>query len=112
MPRASAGGAFAHKGLFAMAATYAFHIAQNQPLVDGNKRTDLLAAIVFDALDQGTRADAGQVALAWVLRRAPVNSALIGASRPSQVDGLRGATKSLALGDAEPAEIDRPGHMA
>lgn len=26
---------------------YAFHIAQNQPFVDGNKRTGLLAAIVF-----------------------------------------------------------------
>lgn len=47
MPRASAGGAFAHEDLFAMAAAYAFHIAQNQPFVDGNKRTGLLAAIVF-----------------------------------------------------------------
>lgn len=26
---------------------YAFHIAQNQPFVDGNKRTGLLAALVF-----------------------------------------------------------------
>jgi len=47
MPRASAGGEFAHEDLFAMAAAYAFHIAQNQPFVDGNKRTGLLAAIVF-----------------------------------------------------------------
>jgi death on curing protein len=47
MPRASAGGEFAHPDLFAMAAAYAFHIAQNQPFVDGNKRTGLLAAIVF-----------------------------------------------------------------
>jgi death-on-curing protein len=47
MPRASAGGEFAHKDLFAMAAAYAFHIAQNQPFVDGNKRTGLLSAIVF-----------------------------------------------------------------
>ena len=30
-----------------MAAAYAFHIAQNQPFVDGNKRTGLLAALVF-----------------------------------------------------------------
>lgn len=29
--RASAGGAFAHEDLFAMAAAYAFHIAQNPP---------------------------------------------------------------------------------
>jgi death on curing protein len=47
MPRASAGGEFAHPDLFAMAAAYAFHIAQNQAFVDGNKRTALLAAIVF-----------------------------------------------------------------
>ena len=47
MPRASAGGEYAHQDLFAMAAAYAFHIAQNQPFVDGNKRTGLLAAIVF-----------------------------------------------------------------
>jgi death-on-curing protein len=47
MPRATAGGEFAHEDLFAMAAAYAFHIAQNQPFIDGNKRTGLLAAIVF-----------------------------------------------------------------
>jgi death-on-curing protein len=47
VPRASAGGEFAHEDLFAMAAAYAFHIAQNQPFVDGNKRTGLLAALVF-----------------------------------------------------------------
>jgi death-on-curing protein len=47
MPRATAGGEFAHEDLFAMAAAYAFHIAQNQPFLDGNKRTGLLAALVF-----------------------------------------------------------------
>ncbi len=47
MPRATAGGEFAHEDLFAMAAAYAFHIAQNQPFVDGNKRMGLLAALVF-----------------------------------------------------------------
>lgn len=57
MPRASAGGAFAHEDLFAMAAAYAFHIAQNQPFVDGNKRTGLLAAIVFLELNGQTVGD-------------------------------------------------------
>lgn len=47
MARASAGGEFVHTDLFEMAAAYAFHIAQNQPFADGNKRTGLLAAIVF-----------------------------------------------------------------
>lgn len=46
-PRATFGGDVVHENLFAMAAAYAFHVAQNQPFVDGNKRTGLLAALVF-----------------------------------------------------------------
>lgn len=33
--------------LFQIAATYAFHIAENQPYIDGNKRTGLLSALNF-----------------------------------------------------------------
>lgn len=47
MPRATFDGTFVHESLFAMAAAYAFHIAENQPFVDGNKRTGVLAAVVF-----------------------------------------------------------------
>lgn len=47
MPRATFGGTFVHEDHFAMAAAYAFHIAQNQPFVDGNKRAGLAAALVF-----------------------------------------------------------------
>lgn len=47
MPQATFGGAFVHEDLFAMAAAYAFHIAENQPFVDGNKRTGVLSAVVF-----------------------------------------------------------------
>jgi len=46
-PRLAFGDQFAHEGLFAMAAAYLFHIASNHPFVDGNKRTALLAALVF-----------------------------------------------------------------
>lgn len=46
-PQASFGGELANEGLFAMAAAYLFHIVNNHPFVDGNKRTGLLAAIVF-----------------------------------------------------------------
>lgn len=46
-PKATFGGEFVHTDLFAMAAAYAFHIAENQPFLDGNKRTGLLAALVF-----------------------------------------------------------------
>lgn len=37
--------------LAAIAAAYAFHIAQNQPLVDGNKRTAMGSALTFLKLD-------------------------------------------------------------
>ena len=40
-------GQFLHEDLFAMAAAYAFHIAENQPFFDGNKRTAIGAALVF-----------------------------------------------------------------
>jgi death on curing protein len=46
-PQAGIDGQFLHSDLFLMAAAYAFHIAENQPFVDGNKRTGLLAALVF-----------------------------------------------------------------
>ena len=44
-------GEYLHNGLFEMAAAYAFHIAENQPFLDGNKRTGLNAAIVFLGLN-------------------------------------------------------------
>ena len=47
MPAATFGQQFLHENLFQMAAAYAFHIAENQPFVDGNKRTGLNAALVF-----------------------------------------------------------------
>jgi death-on-curing protein len=46
-PQASFGGDFVHQGIFEMAAAYAFHIAENQPFIDGNKRCALAAALVF-----------------------------------------------------------------
>lgn len=46
-PAATFDGEFLHEDLFHMAAAYAFHIAENQPFVDGNKRTALNAALVF-----------------------------------------------------------------
>src|SRR3954469_16674328 len=46
-PQASFGGEYLHNGFFEMAAAYAFHIAENQPFLDGNKRTALTSALVF-----------------------------------------------------------------
>jgi death-on-curing protein len=50
-PQASFGGEYVHDGLFAMAAAYAFHNTENQPFVDGNKRTALASALVFLGLN-------------------------------------------------------------
>ena len=47
-----------------------------------------------------------QMAIAWVLRGGGITSALIGASRPSQVEDCVGAVKNLDFTDAELAEID------
>lgn len=47
MPTAGFGDSYFHADLFAMAAAYVFHIVQNQPFVDGNKRAGAVAAIVF-----------------------------------------------------------------
>lgn len=46
-PQASFGGEYLHADIFEMAAAYAFHIAENQPFLDGNKRTALVSALVF-----------------------------------------------------------------
>ena len=47
MPYASFGNEYLHADIFEMAAAYAFHIAQNHPFIDGNKRAALGSALVF-----------------------------------------------------------------
>lgn len=48
-----------------------------------------------------------QMAIAWVLRDGAITSALIGASRPAQVEDCLGALANLAFTPEELAEIDR-----
>jgi len=50
-PQASFGGQFLHKDMFEMAAAYLYHIVQNHPFIDGNKRTGAATAIIFLALN-------------------------------------------------------------
>lgn len=47
IPQAGFGGRLLHSSLFEMAAAYAYHISENQPFVDGNKRTALASALIF-----------------------------------------------------------------
>ena len=51
VPRQSFGGDYLHPTLFEMAAAYAFHLAENQAFVDGNKRVGLAAATAFLAMN-------------------------------------------------------------
>lgn len=47
MPRAMFEGEFLHRDLYEMGAAYLYHIVQNHPFVDGNKRTGTATALVF-----------------------------------------------------------------
>ena len=47
MPVSSFSGYYLHTSLFDKAAAYLFHICQNHPFIDGNKRVALAAALVF-----------------------------------------------------------------
>jgi death-on-curing protein len=51
MPAAALGGQFLHGDLCEMAAAYLFHLVQNHPFIDGNKRVGAVAAYVFLALN-------------------------------------------------------------
>ncbi|NIA14852.1 MAG: type II toxin-antitoxin system death-on-curing family toxin [Nitrospiraceae bacterium] len=50
-PSATFGGRFLYKTLFEVGAAYLYHITQNHPFVDGNKRVGIVAALVFFALN-------------------------------------------------------------
>ena len=81
MPQASFGGEYPHKNLFEMAAAYLFHIVQNHPFIDGNKRTGAAAGVIFLAMN-GVEIDADE-------------------------DGLVDITLRVARGQAGKAEIAR-----
>src|ERR1044071_9799616 len=46
-PQSSFGGESPYSDLIEVAAAYLFYICRNHPFLDGNKRTALMAAIVF-----------------------------------------------------------------
>lgn len=61
-PQAMFGGKYLHQNVFEMAAAYLFHLVQNHPFLDGNKRTGAVAALVF--LDfNGVEVDAAKGSL-------------------------------------------------
>ena len=86
-PEASFAGEWLHRDLYDMAAAYAYHLCQNHPFFDGNKRTALACALTFLELNDVSvrdpkgllksamlRTASGQMhkpALASLLRRLP-----------------------------------------
>ena len=60
----------------------------------------------LDALARRRGQPLAQLALAWVLRHPGMTSALVGASRVSQIEDAVGALANLEFSVAELAEID------
>ena len=46
-PQSGFGGHYLHADLFEMASAYLFHLVQNHPFLDGNKRVGAAAALTF-----------------------------------------------------------------
>jgi death on curing protein len=47
LPESTYDGKYLHENIPEMACAYAFHISENHPFIDGNKRTALASALVF-----------------------------------------------------------------
>jgi death-on-curing family protein len=47
LPEATYEGKYLHRSIPEMACAYAYHISENHPFIDGNKRTALASALVF-----------------------------------------------------------------
>lgn len=68
IPSATFDGRFLHSGIEEMAAAYLFHLVENHPFVDGNKRTGTMAAIIFLDLN-GYDFDAGNEELVGIVMK-------------------------------------------
>lgn len=79
MPAATFSDEFLHSDLCEMAAAYLFHITQNHPFIDGNKRVGAVAADVFLALN-GVKLSAGEAEyeeLVWSVARGEMSKSAI-----------------------------------
>lgn len=83
-PEASFAGEWLHSDMYAMAAAYAYHLCQNHPFIDGNKRTALACALVFLELNNVSLTDP-----AGALKRAMVKVASGRMSKPELAALLR-----------------------
>ena len=82
--------------------------ALGQSLKEGHLSPENLARVqALNEIAERRGQSLAQMAIAWVLRRGRVTSALIGASRPEQLLESLGALENPEFSDAELAEIDR-----
>jgi L-glyceraldehyde 3-phosphate reductase len=83
-------------------------LARGGALREAHLSADNLERVrALNAIAERRGQNLAQMALAWVLRKPQVASALIGASRPQQVVDCVGALQRLDFSDDELAEIDR-----
>lgn len=82
--------------------------ARGSSLRPEHLREENLASVrALDAIAKRRGQSLAQMAIAWVLRHPTVTSALIGASRPEQIEESIGALKGPAFSMEELEEIDR-----
>ena len=81
---------------------------QGKSLLDGMINERSLASVrALNDMAEARGQTLAQMALAWVLRGGRVTTALIGASKPSQIEDCAGAVANLEFTTDELAEIDR-----
>jgi len=83
-------------------------MTQGKTLWEGQLPEKTLKSIgALNEIALGRKQTLAQMAIAWVLRNEGITTALIGASKPSQIVDCAGAAQNLDFTDDELAEIDR-----
>jgi death-on-curing protein len=90
MPKAQFGGQYLHADIFAMAAAYGFHISENQPFRDGNKRTAGMAMFTFLKLNglEPTASEQGYYAAIMAVATGAMEKAQLAAWVRGAVSGV------------------------
>jgi L-glyceraldehyde 3-phosphate reductase len=87
------------------ASSRASHDGSFQKTMLSERNLSLVSSL--DQIAQQRGQSLAQMSLAWVLRKPPITSALIGASRWSQIEECLGALKNLQFSQDELQKIDQ-----
>lgn len=96
MPSSGMAGEFFHPTLHEMAAAYLYHLAQNHPFIDGNKRVAAVAAFVFLFIN-GVELTCTEDAYEALVRRAASGEA----TKREIADFIRGESRPIEQVDME-----------